>query len=148
YTYANDPGGAPQIVTAKSYDDTGSPRRIDYGYDQYGNVTSKLEYGFQVNGPWIRKSTLTYAGAPYIPNHMLRLVTGANVYDPNNNQVSGGSYSYDGYGSILSYSQQSTAPGHLTNYDGGYTLRGNVTTLTRLTDIAHGTSVSRSATYD
>src|SRR5262249_45700868 len=49
---------------------------------------------------------------------------------------------------ILSYSQQSTAPGHLPNYDSTYTLRGNVTTVTRLTDVAHGTSTARSASYD
>jgi YD repeat-containing protein len=148
YTYGTDPGGAQQVTTAKSYDDTGTPRRIDYGYDQYGNVISKLEYGFQVNGPWQRKTTVAYAGAPYTANHILRLVTGVNVYDPNNNQIAGTSYSYDGYGSILSYSQQSTAPGHLSSYDSTYALRGNVTTVTRLTDIAHGTSTSQSATYD
>ncbi|HWX43144.1 MAG TPA: RHS repeat-associated core domain-containing protein [Blastocatellia bacterium] len=148
YTYGNDPGGAPQVMTAKPYDDTGTPRRVDYSYDQHGNVTSKLEYGFQVNGPWLRKTTLTYAGAPYTTNFMLNRVTGVSVYDPNNNQIAGTSYSYDGYGSILTYSQQSTAPGHLSNYDSTYTLRGNITTVTRLTNVAQGTSTSRSATYD
>jgi YD repeat-containing protein len=148
YTYGNDPGGAPQITTAKSYDDTGTPRRVDYGYDQYGNVTTKLEYGFQVNGPWLRKTTLGYLGAPYTASFMLNRVSGVNIYDPNTNQVAGTSYSYDGYGSIVGYSQQSTAPGHLSNYDGTYTLRGNVTTVARLTNVAQGTSTSRSATYD
>jgi RHS repeat-associated protein len=148
YTYGADPGGATQVVTAKSYDDTGTPRRVDYRYDQYGNVTTKLEYGFQVNGPWLRKTTITYQGGPYITNFMLNRPQGVNVYDPNNNQIAGTSYSYDGYGSIVGYSQQSSAPGHLSNYDSTYTLRGNVTTVTRLTNVAQGTSTSRSATYD
>jgi hypothetical protein len=148
YTYGADPGGAQQVVTAKAYDDTGTPRRVDYGYDQYGNVTTKLEYGFQVNGPWLRKATLAYAGAPYTASFMLNRVTGINVYDPTNTQIAGTSYTYDGYGSIVGYSQQSTAPGHLSNYDGTYTLRGNVTTVTRLTNVPLGTSTSRSATYD
>jgi YD repeat-containing protein len=148
YTYGNDPGGAPEVATVKSYDDTGTPRRVDFGYDQYGNATSKLEYGFQVNGPWLRKTTLSYLGAPYTVSFMLNRVTGVNVYDPNNTQIAGTSYSYDGYGSIVGYSQQSTAPGHLSNYDSTYTLRGNVTTVTRLTNVAQGTSTSRSATYD
>jgi RHS repeat-associated protein len=148
YTYGNDPGGAPEVTTAKSYDDTGTPRRVDYGYDQYGNVTSKLEYGLQVNGPWLRKTTLTYQGAPYTASFMLNRVIGLNVYDPNNTQIAGTSYSYDGYASIVGYSQQSSAPGHLSNYDSTYTLRGNATTVTRLTNVAQGTSTSRSATYD
>jgi RHS repeat-associated protein len=148
YTYGTDPGGATQVVTAKSYDDTGTPRRVDYGYDQYGNVTSKLEYGFQVNGPWLRKTTISYLGGPYTASFILNRVGVVNIYDPNNNQIAGTSYSYDGYGSIVGYSQQSSAPGHLSNYDGTYTLRGNVTTVTRLTNVALGTSTSRSATYD
>jgi hypothetical protein len=148
YAYGSDPGGAPQVMTAKPYDDTGTPRRVDYGYDQYGNVTSELEYGFQVNGPWLRKTTLTYLAAPYTASFMLNRVGGVSVYDPTNTQVAGTSYSYDGYGSIVGYSQQYTAPGHLSNYDGTYTLRGNVTTVTRLTNVALGTSTSRSATYD
>jgi hypothetical protein len=148
YTYGNDPGGAPQIMTAKSYDETGTPRRVDYGYDQYGNVTSKLEYGFQVNGPWLRKTTIAYQGGPYITNFMLNRPQGVNVYDPNNNQIAGASYSYDGYASIVGYSQQSSAPGHLSNYDSTYTLRGSVTTVTRLTNVAQGASTSRSASYD
>jgi RHS repeat-associated protein len=148
YTYGNDPGGAPQITTAKSYDDTGTPRRIDYGYDQYGNLTTKLEYGFQVNGPWLRKTTINYSGPPYTASFILDRVTGENVYDPTNTQIAGTSYSYDGYGSILGYSQQSSAPGHLSNYDSTYTLRGNVTTVTRLTNVAQGTSTSRSVNYD
>jgi RHS repeat-associated protein len=148
YTYGNDPGGAPEIVTAMSYDDTGTPRRVDYGYDQYGNVTTKLEYGFQVAGSWLRKTVLTYEGPPYTTNHMLKLITSSSTYDPNNNQVSGASNSYDGYGSIAGYSQQNAAPGHLSNYDSTYTLRGNVTTVTRLTNVAQATSTSRSASYD
>jgi YD repeat-containing protein len=150
YTYGNDPGGAPQITTAKSYDDTATPRRADYGYDQYGDVTSKLEYGSQVNGPWLRKTTIAYAGTPYTTNFMLNRVTGVNVYDPTNTQIAGASYSYDGYGGVglESYTQGSTAPGHLSNYDSTYTVRGNVTTVTRLTNVAQGTSTSRSAAYD
>jgi hypothetical protein len=128
YTYGNDLGGAPQVTTAKSYDETGTPRRTDFGYDQYGNVTSKLEYGFQVNGPGLRKTTINYLGTPYTTSFMLNRVSRLNIYDPNNNQIAGASYTYDGYGSILSYSQQSAAPGHLSNYDSTYTLRGNVTT--------------------
>jgi RHS repeat-associated protein len=144
YFYGNDPGGAPQITTAMSYDDTGTPRRIDYGYDQYGNVTSKLEYGFQVNGPWLRKTTLTYAGDPWTTNFMRRLVTGVNVYDSNNNQIAGTSYGYSGVGQC--YYPQSTAPGHLANFSSS--IGANLSTITRLTDVAHGISTTRSASYD
>jgi hypothetical protein len=122
YTYSNDPGGAPEITTAMSYDDTGTQRRIDYAYDQYGNWTTRLEYGFQVNGPWLRKTTLTYAAAPYTASFMRRLVTSVNTNDPSNNQIAGASNTYDGYGGVWleSYSQGSTAPGHLSSYDRSY----------------------------
>jgi hypothetical protein len=138
------------VTTVLSYDDTVTPRRVDYGYDQYGDVTSKLEYGFQVNGPWLRKTTSTYAGTPYTTSFMHSLLTGVNVYDPNSNQIAGTSYAYDGYGGVglESYSQELSAPGHLSNYDSSYTLRGNVTTVTRLTNVAQGTSTSKSASYD
>ncbi|MGH9764813.1 MAG: RHS repeat domain-containing protein, partial [Blastocatellia bacterium] len=152
YTYASDPGGSQQVVSAKQYDDTGTAKRIDYGYDQFGNITSVLEYGFQVNGTWQvqRKTLCSYEGTPYTTNHILRLVTAQNLYDPNNNQIAGTSYAYDGYGGVglEFYSQGSTAPGHLSNYDSSYTLRGNLTSEIVLTDVTHGTTSVKSASYD
>jgi YD repeat-containing protein len=48
----------------------------------------------------------------------------------------------------VGYSQQSTAPGHLSSHDSTYTLRGNITTATRLINISPATSISQSARYD
>src|SRR5205814_10566 len=49
-TYANDPGGQPQVANAVNYDDatpTPNQTKMDYDHDSYGNVTNKREYGFQ-----------------------------------------------------------------------------------------------------
>ncbi|HSO75774.1 MAG TPA: hypothetical protein VLU47_13140 [Blastocatellia bacterium] len=60
-TYVNDASGSPQVQSVTSYDDAGTPVKVDFDYDQYGNVTNKREYGNQIGGQWQvrRRSRLT-----------------------------------------------------------------------------------------
>jgi hypothetical protein len=39
--YVNDGSGSPQVQSVTSYDDTGAPMKVDFDYDQYGNVINK-----------------------------------------------------------------------------------------------------------
>ena len=58
-TYVNDGGGSPQVQSVTSYDDNnGSPVKVDFDYDSYGNITNKREYGYQISGAWqVRRRT-------------------------------------------------------------------------------------------
>ena len=78
-TYANDGGGSPQVQSITSYDDTGAPVKVDFDRDQYGNITNRREYGYQVSGAWqVRRRThLVYTAIGGSKN----LVTEADVYD-------------------------------------------------------------------
>ncbi len=45
YAYVNDGGGSPQLQAVTVYDDAGVATKVDYSYDQHGNVTDRREYG-------------------------------------------------------------------------------------------------------
>ncbi|MEK6302452.1 MAG: RHS repeat-associated core domain-containing protein [Acidobacteriota bacterium] len=150
-TYVNDGGGSPQVQSVISYDDTGAPVKLDFDWDQDGNITNKREYGYQASGVWqVRRRThFTY--------FMSTLRSLVEVYDALLNTTDGddvliakSSYAYDNYismGGIETYGG-ANPPGHLSWYDATFTTRGNVTGVTQWTDIAGGTVIQRLAKYD
>src|SRR5205085_12685633 len=84
FTYANDGGGSPQVQYAFDYDENGTPTLVGFEYDSYGNVTSKREYGYQINGQWVvrRRTRNVYkTDASYVSAYLRSLVIESNVYD-------------------------------------------------------------------
>ncbi|HXG66461.1 MAG TPA: hypothetical protein VNO70_15285, partial [Blastocatellia bacterium] len=156
YAYANDPGGSPQVQAATSYDDLGTPTKVDYSYNAYGSVTNFREYGHQVSGLWqVRRRTRTVYTAI---GGAVDLVTEVNVYDALLNTSDGDdvmiaktTYTYDNYaamGGMENYGGTASPPGHLASYNASYTTRGNVTGVTRWYDLANNLSITRLNKYD
>jgi YD repeat-containing protein len=84
YDYANDPGGSPQVQAVTSYDDTATPTKVDFDYDQYGNVTNNRQYGFQVSGQWqVRRRTRTVykTDSAYVNAYVRNRVIESDTYD-------------------------------------------------------------------
>ena len=159
-TYATDSGGAAQVQSVVSYDDAGTPVKVDFDYDQYGNVTNKREYGHQISGQWLvrRRTHLTYkTDTAYISAHMVGLVTqaevmsaGENTNDNDDVVIAKSSQAYDNYsamGGMEEYTGQTSPPGH-SGIGASTTVRGNVTGTTQWTDITANTSITRLAKYD
>src|SRR5437764_14561580 len=82
--YTNDPGGSPQIQAVTTYDDAGVPKKTDFDYDSYGNVTNTREYGFQQSGAWVvrRRTRNVYkTDASYVNAFLRSLVIERDAYD-------------------------------------------------------------------
>ena len=166
-TYANDPGGSPQVQSITSYDDAGTPTKADYDYDQYGNVTNSREYGDQVSGAWQvrRRTRFVYkTDTAYLNAYLRSLVIEQNTYDAQLNtndaddvMLTKSTLTYDNYtamGGMEEYRDPQTGqlppppPGHQTTYGASFTLRGNVTGSTDWYDIANNLSSTRLKKYD
>ena len=165
FSYANDPGGSPQVQSLVTYDDaspTSNQAKVDFDYDQYGSPMNKREYGFQVGGAWQvrRRTRFTYKTDPTYINLGLRsLVTLVELLDAmqdtndaNDVVISKSSYEYDNYtgqlGGLEDYGGTANPPGHLSGYGVAFTTRGNVTAITKWTDITAGTVIQHFAKYD
>ncbi|MEK6300191.1 MAG: RHS repeat-associated core domain-containing protein [Acidobacteriota bacterium] len=159
--YVNDASGSPQVQSVTSYDDTGVPVKIDLDYDQYGNVTNKREYGFQVSGAWqVRRRThFTYStGSSYLSAYLRGLVTLVEIFDALQNTsdaddvlIAKSSYALDNYvsmGGMEDYGGTANPMGHLSWYDANFATRGNVTGTTEWSDVQAGTTIQHLAKYD
>jgi RHS repeat-associated protein len=164
-TYVNDGGGSPQVQSVTGYDDTGTPMKVDFDYDAYGNIINKREYGYQIGGAWQvrRRTRFTYSSA-YLNGYlggqswMPGLVTLVEVFDALQNTndaddvlIAKSSYAYDNYvamGGMENYGGTANPPGHFSYYDDTLTARGNVTGTTQWTDLAAGTTVQHLAKLD
>jgi YD repeat-containing protein len=156
-TYANDPGGQPQIGNVVSYDDgTPSPNqtKVDYDYDSYGNVTNTREYGFQVSGQWkVRRRThsIYKTDTSYVNSYLRNLVTESDVCDAlldtndaNDLLMTKTTFAYDDYAAMGGMEEYRDAqgnlppppPGHDAAHNASYTVRGNITGTTKWYDIA------------
>jgi len=163
-TYANDPGGQPQVANVVSYDDgTPSPNqtKIDYDYDSYGNVANTREYGFQVSGLWKvrRRSHNAYkSDASYVNAYLRNLVIESDVYDAlldtndaNDVLMEKTIFTYDDYAAMGGMEEYRDAqgnlppppPGHDAGYNASYTVRGNVTGTTKWYDLTNNLSYTR-----
>ncbi|MFY9608376.1 MAG: RHS repeat-associated core domain-containing protein [Blastocatellia bacterium] len=159
--YVNDAGSSPQGQAVTTYDDTGTPMKVDFDYDQYGNVTNKREYGNQVSGTWqVRRRThFTYStSSSYLNAYLRGLVTLVETFDALQNTndaddvpLAKTSYALDNYvamGGMENYGGEASPMGHLSWYDASFTARGNVTGVTEWTDLGAGTTVQRLAKLD
>jgi RHS repeat-associated protein len=155
-TYANDGAGSPQIQSATTYDDTGTPVKLGLDYDTHGNITNRREYGFQVSGVWqVRRRThTTYAsigGAVNLPTEVDVYDALLDTNDANDVMIAKSTLAYDNYvsmGGMENYGGTAAPPGHLSWYDANLTARGNVTGTTQWTDVSGGTVVQHQAKYD
>jgi RHS repeat-associated protein len=144
-TYVNDPDGSIQVQSLISYDDTGTPIKVDFDYDQYGNVTNRREYGYQISGAWqVRRRThYTYkTDSGYIAIYLRSLVTLVEIFDSINSEVvpiAKTSYAYDNFvamGGLENYGGPvQPPPGHIN-----YGPSGKVTGVTEWVDFASPTS--------
>lgn len=156
YTTTADPGGSAAIQSIVNYNDIGQPTKVSFDYDQYGNVVNKREYGFQVNGTWpVRRRThYTYWNSQaYIDAYIRDRVLMVEVYDALQNTndaddilIGKSVVGYDA-GSFENYGGNAAPPGHLASYNNN-TVRGNVTGITKWTDLANNTSVTKSNSRD
>jgi RHS repeat-associated protein len=161
-SYANDPGGSPQVQTVTTYDDTGTPTQVNFDYDQYGNLANKREFGYQVGSQWQgqRRTHYTYVTDPnYINAYMRGLVSEVDVYDQhlsNNNDAAGvliakSTVTYDNYssmGGMVDPGSTPKPPNWNSLYSTSYTLRGNPTGTTQWTDVVANTSITRLNQYN
>jgi RHS repeat-associated protein len=156
-SYANDPGGQPQVANVVSYDD-GTPFpnqvKVDYDYDSYGNITNTREYGFQVSGQWKvrRRTRVVYkTDTSYVNVYLRSLVIESDVYDAlldtsdaNDVCLAKTTFAYDDYAAMGGMEEYRDAqgnlppppPGHVSGYDATYTVRGNVTGTSKWYDIS------------
>jgi RHS repeat-associated protein len=153
-SYANDPGGQPQVANIINYDD-GSPTpnqtKVDFDYDSYGNVINVRDYGFQVSGQWqVRRRThnvyTVIANSGPRLSEMDLYDAQLDTNDANDVLVAKTTYAYDNYqamGGMEVYTGQPNAPGHRSWYDASYTTRGNVTGVTQWYDLANNLSYTR-----
>lgn len=126
--YTTDGGGDPQVQSVTSYDDAGTPTKVDFDYDSYGNVINTRQYGHQISSAWkVRRRTRNVykTDTAYINAYLRSLVIEMNVYDGLENtsdgddvMISKSTITYDDYnamGGMATYTNM--PPGHDTgNY--------------------------------
>ncbi len=133
--------------------------KVDFDYDQYGNVVNKREYGYQIGGVWQvrRRTQYTYiTWEPYISSYMRNRVTEIDVFDALQNTydsddvlIGKSVYGYDNpMGGMEGYGGAANPPGRLSSYDTTRTARGNLTNATVYSDVGTGTSVTHSSKVD
>ena len=120
FTYANDPGGSPQVQSVTAYDDTGTATKADFDYDAYGNMTNKRDYGYQMSGAWqVRRRTRWVYTT--IGSNIVNRVTEVNLYDAQQNtndaddvMIAKTTYAYDNYAAMGGMEDYGGAlpPGH------------------------------------
>jgi len=158
--YTTDAGSNVQVQNAVAYNDAGTPTKVDIDYDQYGNVTNRREYGFQISGAWQvrRRTAFTYKTESAYTNIYLRsLALTQQTYDALENTSDGDdvliakqSWTYDDYNATGGMEGYGTAkpPNWDSSYTTSYTIRGNVTGETVWTDIANNLSITKLKKYD
>jgi RHS repeat-associated protein len=160
-TYVNDGGSESQVQAVTSYDDAGTPTKVAYDYDSYGNLTNTREYGYQAGGQWqVRRRTRTVykTDSGYVNAYLRSLVIESDIYDAQLNTndsddvlMAKATYTYDDYNAMSGMEEYRDAqgqlppnpPGHLSWYDANYTLRGNVTGATQWYDLASNLAYTR-----
>lgn len=155
-----DSGGSTGLQSVIAYDDIGQQTKVDFDYDQYGNMVNKREYGYQIGGAWKvrRRWHYTYVNwEPYLSAYIRNRVTETDVYDAlqNTNDADDvligktvvGYDSYGAMGGMENYGGTAAPPGHLSTYDTSKTTRGNLTGATTYSDLSGG-GVTRSSQID
>jgi YD repeat-containing protein len=159
-TLTTDSGGSTALQSMISYDDTGQQTKVDFDYDQYGNVVNKREYGYQIGGSWKIRRRIHYSYVnwePYLSAYIRNLATETDVYDGLQNTSDAddvlvgktvvGYDSYSAMGGMENYGGTAAPPGHLSSYDTSNATRGNVTGVTTYSDLSGG-GVTRNTKID
>jgi RHS repeat-associated protein len=155
YGYTTDPGGSTAVQAVITTDEIGQQTKVDFDYDSYGNVVNTREYGFKISGLWqVRRRThYTYLNwEPYISAYIRNRVTEVDVYDALQNTYDADDvlvgktvYSYDNsMGGVENYGGTASPPGHLSNFGPV----GNITGVTKYSDVVAGASVTRNSKID
>jgi RHS repeat-associated protein len=161
HTLANDPGGSQQVQSVTRYDDMGVETKVDYDYDQYGNVTNGREYGEKIGGTWkVRRRTQnTYVTTQaYLDAYIRNRVMVVEVFDALQNTndaddvlIGKSSIAYDNYGAMggmEDYNGSPLPPGHLSIYDATKTTRGNITGVTKWKNLATNETETHNSKLD
>src|SRR6185295_1906384 len=159
YAFTTDAGGSTVVQSAITPDETGQQTKVDFDYDQYGNVVNKREYGFKISGVWQarRRTHYNYVNwEPYLSSYIRNRVTEVDVYDALQNTndaddvlIGKTVYGYDNpLGGTEGYGGTANPPGHLSSYGTGFTPRGNLTDVVTYSNVGAGTSVTHSNKTD
>lgn len=159
-TLTTDPGGSTALQSVIRYDNIGQQTKVDFDYDQYGNIVNQRECGFQIGGAWkVRRRThYSYVNwEPYLSAYIRNRLTETDVYDALQNTSDAddvlvgktviGYDSYSAMGGMENYGGTAAPPGHLSSYGTSTTTRGNVTGVTTYSDLSGG-GVTRSNKVD
>jgi RHS repeat-associated protein len=140
------PGTVPSKITTV-LNDTGQVSFIQYAYDgisNVGNVSDVYEYDF---GSVLKRHTVTtYQNGSNLTYHILTLPTRILVKDGAGNTISRTDMAYDGGSlTLVTGAANHDDPGH----GASFTIRGNLTSVSRYSNAAAGTGQStRNFTYD
>ena len=155
FSFANDPGGSPQMKSAIRYDDAGVPIQVNFDYDSTGTGVERREFGFQVAGAWVVRRrfhvVFTTAGGAHLPVEADIFDGILNTSDADDVLISKTTYAYDNYaamGGMEDYQGTANPPGHLPGFNASFTNRGNLTGQTQWTDLSANTTITRLAKVD
>ncbi|HWX43284.1 MAG TPA: Ig-like domain-containing protein, partial [Blastocatellia bacterium] len=161
FTYANDPGGSPQVQSVITSDDgtpTPNQTQVNFDYDSLGDLANKREFGFPLNGNWVvrRRTHVNYvsAGGATVPTEVDTYDAQLNTNDADDVLIAKTTYDVDNYNypfplnGIEDYGGTANPPGHYSSFNATYTNRGNLTAVTQWTDIAGNVSINRDTRYD
>lgn len=163
FSYMTDGGGSPQVQSVVGSDDASpaNQTKVDFDYDQYGNIINKREYGFQMSGEWRvqRRTRIVYkTDSNYVNSYLRSLPIEVDVYDAqqdtsdaNDILIAKSTFAYDNYvamGGMEDYQQQNpNPPGYIANYK-SVVLRGNLTGRSEYSDLANNSAITHLAKYD
>jgi RHS repeat-associated protein len=142
------PGSNPTIASVTTtLNDTNQQSQVAYLYDGYANATDVKEYDFGL--ALTRRTAITYLTSGSYPSYrVLDRPTQVKVYTEVGGEAlkSRTDLTYDG----SSLTSVTGAPNHDdTNFSSSFTIRGNVTNITRYGDaVTPAGAVSRAFTYD
>lgn len=125
--------------------DTGQQSQTQFvSYDSNGNVTQQKEFDW---GLVLRRTTnLSYYTTS---NHILDRVSQTLVYDASNNLILRTDFGYDNYSTVPLTTVSGTANHDDANYSSSFTLRGNLTSVTRYANAAAASgAITRTFSYD
>jgi RHS repeat-associated protein len=160
----NDPNSGPpvdpRVTEVKTTLETGQVTKKTFSYDQYNNVTDTYEYNYGSGqaGTFLRRSHTDYVTdsnyTSYAGSYLLRLPLQSWLSSDINgaNKTSFTQYEYDNYNSDANHAplvSRSNVSGFDTNYNSGFTRRGNLTAITSFTNAQDNTGpITRYSQYD
>ena len=153
--YVYGPGGGIQLGSVETFDEGGTPTKIDYTYGNYGRVKDVNEYGYKQSGSYVLRRRTSYGysdSASHLQKNLFHLVEKVEVFDGNNTRFAKTVFLYDDYaikGGMEYYGLSGGyPPNHDTDYNQSKTARGNVTGAQVWSNLATDTYTTRYTKYD